>query len=89
MTTRLLRRLRVALIRRLCTVRPPMLPSARRAELAAERQARDIAGLPGRHPERMYRPLRERYEERLAALAAELWPNDEYESELHDEGGTA
>jgi hypothetical protein len=89
-TTRLARRLRVALVRRRCTARPPLLPGARRAALAAEREARDIAGLPLRHPESMNRALRERYEERLAALAAELWPDDEYETKFHDdEGGTA
>jgi hypothetical protein len=89
-STRLARRLRVALVRRRCTARPPLLPRARRAALAAERQARDVAGLPWRHPEHMDRPLRERYEVRLAALAAELWPNDEYETEFHgEEGGTA
>jgi hypothetical protein len=37
----------------------------------------------------MDRPLRERYEVQLAALAAELWPDDEYETEFYDEGGTA
>ena len=90
MTTRLARRLRVALVRRRCTERPPLLPRARRAALAAEREARDVAGLPWRHPESMDRPLRERYEVQLAALADELWPNDEYETEFHgEEGGTA
>ena len=39
MTTRLARRLRVALVRRRCTERPPLLPRARRAALAAEREA--------------------------------------------------
>lgn len=89
MTTRLARRLRVALIRRRCMERPPLLPRARRAALVLEREARDTAGLPWRHPESMNRALRERHEERLAALAAELWPDDEYETEFHDEGGTA
>jgi hypothetical protein len=88
-STRLGRRLRVALIRQRCTVRPPLLPRARRAELALEREARDQAGLPWRHPESMNRPLPERYEVQLAALADELWPNDEYETESYDEGGTA
>ena len=37
----------------------------------------------------MNRPLPERYEVQLAALADELWPNDEYETESYDEGGTA
>lgn len=37
----------------------------------------------------MYRPLRERYEVELAALADELWPDDEYAIELYDEGGNA
>ena len=89
MSTRLGRRLRVALIRRRCMERRPLLPRARRAELAAEQEARDVAGLPWRHPECMNRPLRERYEIRLAELAAVAWPDDEYENELHDEGGNA
>jgi hypothetical protein len=88
-STRLGRRLRVAVIRRWCTARPPLLPRARRAELVLEREARDVAGLPPGHPERMRRPLRDRYEERLAELAAQTWPDDEYEIELHDEGGNA
>jgi hypothetical protein len=67
----------------------PLLPRARRADLAAEREARDVAGLPWRHPESMNRPLRERYEVRLAELLAEGWPNREYEIELYDEGGNA
>lgn len=89
MSARLARRLRVALVRQWCTARPPLLPRARRAALAAEREARDVAGLPWRHPEYLDRPLRERYEVRLAALAAELWPEDEYESEFRDKGGNA
>lgn len=88
MRTRLGRRLRVALVRWRCTERRPLLAGARRAELAAEREARDVAGLPWRHPESMDRPLRERYEVQLAALTAELWPDDEYQAEFYDEGGT-
>lgn len=89
MTTRLARRLRVALVRRRCMERPPLLPRARRAALAAEREARDVAGLPWRHPEHMDRPLRERYEVQLAELASVTWPDGEYEIELYDEGGNA
>jgi hypothetical protein len=88
-STRLGRRLRVALVQRRCMEPRPLLPRARRAELTAEREARDIAGLPWRHPESMYRPLRERYEVQLAELASAAWPHDEYEIELYDEGGNA
>jgi hypothetical protein len=88
-TTRLGRRLRVALVQRRCMEPRPLLPRARRAELAAEREARDIAGLPWRHPESMNRPLRERYEVQLAELASATWPEDEYEIEFYDEGGNA
>jgi hypothetical protein len=69
--------------------RRPLLPRARRAGLAAEREARDVAGLPWRHPESMNRPLRERYEAQLAEIAAAEWPNREYEIEFYDEGGNA
>jgi len=34
------------------------------------------------HPESLARALRRRGERRLAALAAVLWPHDEYEAEL-------
>jgi hypothetical protein len=90
-STRLGRRLRVALVRRRCLERRPLLPRARRAELAAEREARDVAGLPWRHPESVNRPLRERYEVRLAELASAAWPDDEHEHEIefYDEGGNA
>jgi hypothetical protein len=88
-STRLGRRLRVALVRRRCLEPRPLLPRARRAGLAAEREARDVAGLPWRHPESMSRPLRERYEVQLAELASREWPNTEYEIELYDEGGNA
>lgn len=44
----------------------------------AERNARKAAGMPARHPERITRELPESHEEWLAALAAELWPADEY-----------
>ena len=50
MSTRLGRRLRVALIRQRCTVRPPLLPRARRAELALEREARDPPAFRGGIP---------------------------------------
>lgn len=89
MSTRLGRRLRVALVQYRCLEPRPLLPRARRAELAAEREARDIAGLPWRHPENLNRPLRERYEVQLAEIASREWPNDEHETELYDEGGNA
>lgn len=85
----LARRVRIAVVKRRCFARRPLLPRARRAELAAEREACDIAGLPRRHPESMDRPMREPYEVRLAELAAQGWPNREYEIELYDEGGNA
>jgi hypothetical protein len=44
----------------------------------AERDARAALGVPPRHPERITAELPERQEEELAALAAELWPDDEY-----------
>lgn len=66
--------------------RRPLLPRARRAELVLEREARDKAGLPWRHPESMNRALRERYEVQLAELASAAWPEDEYEIEFDDEG---
>jgi hypothetical protein len=44
----------------------------------AERDARKEMGMPVRHPERLTRELPEVDEEWLAALAAELWPGDEY-----------
>ena len=44
----------------------------------AERQAREELGVPRRHPEWVTRELPEALEERLAALAEELWPGDEY-----------
>jgi hypothetical protein len=83
----LVRRVRVAVVKRRCFGRRPLLPGARRAELAAEREARDIAGMPWRHPENVSRPLRERYEVLLAELAALSCRESERESELRDEGG--
>jgi hypothetical protein len=85
----LVRRVRVAVVKRRCFGPRPLLPRARRAELAAEREARDIAGLPWRHPENVNRPLRERYEVMLAGLAALPCRESERESELRDEGGIA
>jgi hypothetical protein len=69
--------------------RRPLLPRARRAELVLEREARDVAGLPWRHPESMNRALRERYEVQLAELASVTWPEDEYETGFYGEGGNA
>jgi hypothetical protein len=44
----------------------------------AERDARAAIGMPARHPERITAGLPDRQEEWLAALAAALWPQDEY-----------
>jgi hypothetical protein len=52
------------------------------ARRVAEREARAILGMPAGHPEHLTRPLRRAHERRLDALAAELWPNDEYAREL-------
>ena len=43
-----------------------------------ERDARTAIGMPARHPERITRDLPAGQEEWLAALAAALWPEDEY-----------
>ena len=89
MSTRLGRRVRVALVRRCCMPGWPLRPSVRRIALDIEREARGEAGMPWRHPESMIRPLRERYEVRLAELAARTWPNDEYDNELYEDGGNS
>jgi hypothetical protein len=47
-----------------------------------EREWRDVRGMARCHPESLTRALRRREERRLAALRAELWPDDEYEAEL-------
>ena len=70
--------LRLAVTRRRCLA---AVPRGRRA-VAAEREARDLAGMPWRHPEHLTRPLRGRYQKRLAALAAAAWPTDEYKRDL-------
>jgi hypothetical protein len=44
---------------------------------AAEREARDLAGMPWRHPEYLTRRLRRRHDRQLEALRAELWPDTE------------
>lgn len=44
----------------------------------AEQAARSAIGMPARHPERITRDLPGGQEEWLAALAAALWPDDEY-----------
>jgi hypothetical protein len=46
----------------------------------SERAARPGLGMPARHPEFITRDLPAGQEEHLAALAAELWPADEYEA---------
>ena len=71
---------RLALVRRLALAPAPL--ARRRAARAVERERRDIAGMAWRHPENLTRGLSGRYERRLKALAAELWPEDEYEREL-------
>ena len=43
-----------------------------------ERDARAAIGMPARHPERITAELPGGQEELLAALAAALWPGDEY-----------
>jgi hypothetical protein len=43
-----------------------------------ERQARAAVGMPVRHPERITRELPAPQEEWLAAVADDLWPDDEY-----------
>jgi hypothetical protein len=49
-----------------------------RAACKAERTAREALGMAARHPERLTDELPEHQEEGLAALAAELWPDDDY-----------
>lgn len=44
----------------------------------AERHARAQLGMAPRHPERLTRELPEQQEEQLAAVATELWPDDEW-----------
>jgi hypothetical protein len=44
----------------------------------AERDARMLIGMPIRHPERITADLPAGQDEQLAALADELWPDDEY-----------
>ena len=44
----------------------------------AERDARRAIGMPARHPEQITRDLPGGQEKWLAALAAALWPADEY-----------
>jgi hypothetical protein len=43
-----------------------------------ERDARAAIGMPAAHPEKITAELPGRQEEWLAALAAALWPGDEY-----------
>ena len=43
-----------------------------------EREARTLIGMPIRHPERITADLPAGQDEWLAALADELWPDDEY-----------
>jgi hypothetical protein len=55
-----------------------------RAAVKAERTVRAALGMPARHPERLTGELPERQEEQLAALAAELWPDDKYAQIIAD-----
>ncbi len=55
-------------------------PLARRRE----RAARAAIGMPARHPERITAELGRRQEEWLAAVAARLWPQDEYAQIVRD-----
>lgn len=71
---------RLALVRR--AVLAPAELAGRRAARTAEREQRDIAGMPWRHPEHLTRRLRDRYQRQLDARKAELWPADEYEMEF-------
>jgi len=49
-----------------------------------ERSARAAIGMPARHPEHITRELPRRQENWLAALCAELWPDDEYTGIITD-----
>lgn len=71
---------RLALVWRTALAPAPL--ARRRAARTAEREQRDIAGMPWRHPENLARGLRGRHERQLQALKADLWPDDEYEREL-------
>jgi len=71
---------RLALARRTALVPVPL--AGRRAVRTAEREQRDIAGMPWRHPENLTRGLRGRYQRQIEARKAELWPAGEYEREL-------
>jgi hypothetical protein len=44
----------------------------------AERQARTAIGMARKHPEWLTRELADRQEDYLAALAAQMWPDEEY-----------
>jgi hypothetical protein len=59
-----------------------LFPRRTAARRVAEREARAILGMPAGHPESLTRPLRRADERRLEALAARLWPHDEYAREL-------
>jgi hypothetical protein len=60
----------------------PLAEHDRARRVYAEREARDVLGMPWGHPEHLTRPIRRRDKRRLEALAAELWPHDEYGVEL-------
>lgn len=49
-----------------------------------EHAARTAIGMPARHPERVTRQLGRRDEAWLTAVAAALWPDDEYTEIVRD-----
>jgi hypothetical protein len=71
---------RLALVFRRALARRPLL--WRRQALVAERETRDLMGVPWRHPENVATGLRGGYQRRLDRLQAELWPANEYVQEL-------
>jgi hypothetical protein len=73
------RRLAAAVLR---MVAGPLAEHDRARRVYAEREARDVRGMPWGHPEYLTRPIRRRDERQLDALAAELWPENEWMREL-------
>lgn len=51
-----------------------------------EQAVRAELGMPALHPERIARQLRHYQEEWLTEVAAELWPDDEYTTNVADPG---
>ena len=50
----------------------------------SERETRDVLGMAAGHPESLTRELPAGQEEELAALAARLWPGDEWAGIITD-----